>query len=108
MRALSCQIVIGMCCAAAFMLAGLWIWYHQQSIFRVASALGYQSQAVNHLIRLSAVWALAAGQFLFLYLVADELRPQAPAQVRWFIKAVVMAIFWLALIGVGYTCWTLA
>lgn len=108
MRALSCQIVIATFCAVSFVVAGLWTWQHQLAISLAFAPLGHESQTVSRLTGWGALWAVAAGQFLFLHLVADEARPQAPASVRWSIKAAVIALFWLALVGIGYRCWVLA
>jgi hypothetical protein len=76
------QWSLGCAWAIAMLWAGLWLW--RQGILGSLTAAG-------------ALFFIAAGQFVFMVLVADDLCPQAHAAITGFGKAFAGALTWLAL-----------
>jgi len=101
------RTIIGTILAAELVLAGIAAWDHQVAIQSVAPAMGYDMVVFGELTRLAAVFLIAAGQFVFLYAVADRLCPSVRPEVRWFAKTLVAAVVCVAMIGVGYEYWRL-
>ena len=78
------KLALALCWAGALVLGGLWLWP-----VNVAVAGG----------------AVAAGQCVLMWLVADDLFPNANAEVTGFLKFTVALVFWGHLLAAAYTLW---
>lgn len=79
-----CKLSLGLLWAGALILLGLWLWGYQPAI---------------------ALCPLAAGEFLAMRLIADDLSPRANAAATGFVKLVVCLIFWMSLATMAVTLW---
>jgi hypothetical protein len=73
-------VVLGATWSAGLLLAGFWMWRSRGEALLVTPT--------------AALMPLAAGWFVWMYLVADELCPRASPAVTGFLKLVVGMVFW--------------
>ncbi|MEQ9461609.1 MAG: hypothetical protein RIG82_11730 [Phycisphaeraceae bacterium] len=74
---------MGLLWSAGLLLIGFWVWDH----FAAQAVIG----------RLLAIAAIAAGEFVLMWLVLDDALQQADGLVIGFCKAVAGVTFWAAL-----------
>lgn len=85
-------IALGATWSAGLLLAGFWAW---------------QQQGREPLLTPTAALApLAAGWFVWMYLVADDLCPRASPAVTGFFKLLVGLVFWGAVGLTAVQWWT--
>ena len=71
-----CKLGFGLLWAGVLILLGLWSWRYQPAL---------------------ALCPLAGGEFLAMWLIADDVAPRANPAVTGFVKLVVCLIFWMSL-----------
>lgn len=93
--------------AAALVLIGIAALDCQLMAWRLYASGVRDWTAQDKLIGWVAVCGMAAGQLMFLTVVADRLCPRAHWQVRWGLKTLALVVSCVAAIGIGYECWRL-
>lgn len=93
-------VCFGIAWAVGLLMVGLFIWDHQAAIVDIASSDA--PPAVRILVRLCAVFVIAAAQFVFLAFVADSLFPRAPLAMRGFLKLACAILVYLSLALIVY------
>lgn len=94
------RLGLGSVGAVGLLLTCFWLW--DQAGFTGPDCL-YQS-----LCQSMAVWAMAASQFVFMVLVADDLYPRMPMVVAGILKLFTGALWWGALLYSVWLIWRIA
>lgn len=82
--------------ASGLLLCGIWLWGRhsvQELVFPPA------------LVRIGAIWAIAAAQLVFMVLVADDLCPRMPMVFTGWLKLLLGALWWTALCYGAWVVW---
>jgi len=88
--------------ATGLVLLGLFAWKAQADVYRLKEFVDADVGLLVKLVKAVAFWFIAAGEFLFIVLVAEPAVPRCPANVSVFFKTVAGALFWLALAAIGF------
>lgn len=106
------RISMGWLWSVALVLTGLWMWQHQAAMKHIYLAAGVRVPYLNDLARAGAFWLIAAGEFVFLVVVAGALEGacscKALPELRVFVKTFVGAAFYLSLSWLVYLLFTMA
>ena len=73
----------------------------RQALELVDLLLAPTPEVAYRITRALGVASIAGGEFLFLFLVTDELCPNAPMVLSGFLKTFFGLVFWLALLAVA-------
>ena len=85
--------------AMLLVMAGLWVWHHQAAMAGTLPPV---------LARMMPAWTcllVGGGQFVFLFLVADDLCPRAPVAMSFFLKAFTGSVVWLSILWIVMQSW---
>jgi len=98
------QVVFGSLSALLLVAAGGVLLAPGQGPGREAMELigmlaGPAPESAYRITRTLGVASIAGGEFLFIYLVTDELCPNAPMVISGFLKTFFGLVFWLALLA---------
>ncbi len=97
------RLGLGYLWAAALLMFGLWLWNQHGEV--VTSLMGWaptnDSRAWGQIVRSLSIFAMSGAQFVFLFLVADELFPNTPLLFSEFLE------FFFATVALGALVWTL-
>lgn len=95
------RIALGYVWALALMLIGLWLWeQHGQPVHHPNTWLEMADPLVwSHIARSLAIFAIAGGGFVFMFLVADDLCPKAPTIISEFLE------FFSGMLAIGALLW---
>lgn len=78
--------------AVMLVMAGIGVWQHQ------AMLAGIVPESLQNTMPAWACLFVGGGQFIFLLLVADDLCPNAPATLSFFLKAFTGSMVWLSIL----------
>ncbi len=85
MRAL--RIVLGYLWSVVLLLIGVWLWrHHAEIIAGLGGVLGDDPVVLMRLARCASVFAVSGGLFVYMFLVADDLCPNAPMTLSGFLR----------------------
>lgn len=97
------RVALGGIWAAGLMLAGLLLWWPGRGMLGdFVEPLLADPRQLEQIAPFAAIWCIASGQLIFLALVGDALFPRTPAVVSGLIKAVVMLVWFLSPIAMGW------
>ncbi|MCE9590783.1 MAG: hypothetical protein K8S99_09700 [Planctomycetes bacterium] len=94
--------------AGAMLLAGLWLLTHRRYI--AAEMLRWLAGDPVHTVRMihfTGTGLIAGAQYLFMFLVADDLCPDAPIVLTGFLELFTAVLALGSLAGAGWLAWAM-
>ena len=96
------RLGLGYVWSASLLLFGLWLWEQRTEV--VLPLMGWAGtgdlRTWEQIVRGFAVFATAGAQFVFMFLVADDLFPNTPLMISEFLE------FFSATLALGSLAWT--
>lgn len=94
--------------AGSMLLCGLWIMMNGDRVaMELSPWLLDDPERMVRVIRMTAIGLIAGAQFLFMFLVADDLCPDAPMLVSGFLELTMTALMIGAMSIAGLNAWAM-
>ena len=88
------KISLGIVWSIGCLVFGFWLW--QRGLQPIIGNLDILSGSQRQLSTLISIWIIAGGEFVLMWLVADDICPKASANVASFLKLTAGCLFWIA------------